>query len=46
MVGEVVVAEPTLNRLSRVLAASQGGQILLTQATIDLIGAPVRVNGR
>jgi WD40 repeat protein/class 3 adenylate cyclase len=37
--GEGYVAEPTLNRLSRVLALSQGGQLLLTQATIDLIGA-------
>src|SRR5262245_14113617 len=37
--GEGYVAEPTLNRLSRVLALSQGGQILLTQATLDLIGA-------
>ncbi|HEU5102943.1 MAG TPA: NACHT domain-containing protein, partial [Roseiflexaceae bacterium] len=37
--GERYVAEPTLNRLSRVLALSQGGQILLTQATVDLIGA-------
>src|SRR6266545_3805910 len=36
---EGYVAEPTLNRLSRVLAASQGGQILLTQAAVDLIGA-------
>src|SRR5262245_58437089 len=36
--GEGYVAEPTLNRLSRVLAASPGGQILLTQATVDLIG--------
>ncbi len=35
---EGYVAEPTLNRLSRVLASSQGGQILLTQATVDLIG--------
>ncbi len=33
------VAEPTLNRLSRVLTASHGGQILLTQAAVDLIGA-------
>lgn len=33
------VAEPILNRLSRVLGASQGRQILLTQATLDLIGA-------
>jgi class 3 adenylate cyclase len=37
--GEGYVAEPTLNRLSRVLGLSQGGQILLTQATLDLIGA-------
>jgi WD40 repeat protein/class 3 adenylate cyclase/transcriptional regulator with XRE-family HTH domain len=37
--GEGYVAEPALNRLSRILALSQGGQILLTQATIDLIGA-------
>ena len=37
--GEEYVAEPTLNRLSRVLELSQGGQILLTQATLDLIGA-------
>jgi class 3 adenylate cyclase len=36
--GEGYVAEPTLNRLSRVLPLSQGGQILLTQATLDLIG--------
>jgi WD40 repeat protein/class 3 adenylate cyclase/DNA-binding XRE family transcriptional regulator len=36
---EGYVAEPTLNRLSRILALSQGGQILLTQATVDLIGA-------
>jgi ATP/maltotriose-dependent transcriptional regulator MalT/WD40 repeat protein/class 3 adenylate cyclase/DNA-binding XRE family transcriptional regulator len=36
---EEYVAEPTLNRLSRVLAVSQGGKILLTQATVDLIGA-------
>jgi class 3 adenylate cyclase len=32
------IAEPTLNRLSRVLVANQGGRILLTQATVDLIG--------
>src|SRR6266508_4118479 len=37
--GERYVAEPTLNRLSRVLPLSQGGQVLLTQATLDLIGA-------
>src|SRR6266508_3355939 len=37
--GERYVAEHTLNRLSRVVALSQGGQILLTQATLDLIGA-------
>jgi WD40 repeat protein/class 3 adenylate cyclase/DNA-binding XRE family transcriptional regulator len=37
--GEGYVAEPTLNRLSRVLGLSQGGQIVLTQATVDLIGA-------
>src|SRR6266508_2006783 len=37
--GERYVAEPTLSRLSRILALSQGGQILLTQATLDLIGA-------
>jgi WD40 repeat protein/class 3 adenylate cyclase/transcriptional regulator with XRE-family HTH domain len=36
--GDGYVAEPTLNRLSRVLALSQGGQLLLTQATVDLIG--------
>jgi WD40 repeat protein/class 3 adenylate cyclase/transcriptional regulator with XRE-family HTH domain len=36
--GEGYVTEPTLNRLSRVLALSEGGQLLLTQATIDLIG--------
>src|SRR5262249_21346372 len=36
--GEGYVAEPTLNRLSRILALSQGEQILLTQATLDLIG--------
>jgi class 3 adenylate cyclase/DNA-binding XRE family transcriptional regulator len=36
---EGYVAEPTLNRLSRVLSASYGGQILLTQAAVDLIGA-------
>ncbi len=39
MHGERYVAEPTLNRLSRVLALTQGGQILLTQSTIDLLGA-------
>ncbi|HJZ48036.1 MAG TPA: helix-turn-helix domain-containing protein [Roseiflexaceae bacterium] len=37
--GEGYVAEPTLTRLSRILALSRGGQILLTQATLDLIGA-------
>src|SRR5262249_60394390 len=37
--GEEYAAEPTLNRLSRILALSQGGQLLLTQATLDLIGA-------
>jgi WD40 repeat protein len=35
---EGYVAEPTLNRLSRVLGMCQGGQIVLTQATVDLIG--------
>jgi class 3 adenylate cyclase len=35
--GEEYVAEPTLNRLSRVLGLSQGGQILLTQATLDAL---------
>src|SRR5262249_23975242 len=37
--GEEYAAEPTLSRLSRVLVLSQGGQVLLTQATLDLIGA-------
>jgi len=39
MQGEEYVAEPTLDRLSRVVGLSQGGQIVLTQATLDLIGA-------